>query len=148
MTPLSRRSLVAIATVLDVALQARPTPVSAKVLATRHDLGPRHLESILNALVRAGILKGVRGPRGGYELARERRRIALADIVGAAERDRTDREPGDGATPLVAAVIAPAIDRAAQAFLHELERVTIDTLYARATELGLSEDAADLDFTI
>ena len=32
----------------------------------RHAVPPRHLETLLQALVRAGILKGVRGPRGGY----------------------------------------------------------------------------------
>src|SRR5215203_3484216 len=78
---LSRRSLLAIAAVVDVALHARPMPVAAKALAARHNLPPRHLETVLQALVRQGILKGVRGPRGGYELARERRRITAGDIV-------------------------------------------------------------------
>ena len=81
---LSRRSLLAIAAVVDIALHARPTPVAAKLLASRHNLPPRHLETMLQALVRAGILKGVRGPRGGYEIARERRRITAGDIVRAA----------------------------------------------------------------
>ena len=62
---MSRRSLLAIAAVVDVALHARPLPVSAKQLAARHNLPPRHLETVLQALVRQGILKGVRGPRGG-----------------------------------------------------------------------------------
>jgi len=35
---------------------------------------------VLQALVRHGILKGTRGPRGGYELAREQRRITADDI--------------------------------------------------------------------
>ena len=39
---------------------------------------------MLQALVRVGILKGIRGPRGGYELARERRRITADDILRAA----------------------------------------------------------------
>ena len=69
---LSRRSLLSIAAVVDIALHSRPMPVSAKMLAGRHDLPPRHLETVLQALVRDGILKGVRGPRGGYELAKER----------------------------------------------------------------------------
>ena len=59
-------------------------PVAAKALATRHSLPPRHLEPVLQALVRHGILKGVRGPRGGYELARERSRITADDIMRAA----------------------------------------------------------------
>ena len=54
------------------------------ISAARHNLPPRHLETMLQALVRAGILKGVRGPRGGYEIARERRRITAGDIVRAA----------------------------------------------------------------
>ena len=78
---LSRRSLLAIAAVTDIALHARPMPVAAKALAARHNLPPRYLEPVLQALVRQGILKGVRGPRGGYELARERRRITAGDIV-------------------------------------------------------------------
>lgn len=145
MSVLSRRALIAITTVVDVALHARPTPVPAKVLAARHQLGPRHLESVLNALVRAGILKGVRGPRGGYELARERRRITLADIVRVAEG--TPEDTAGSGPPLVGMVIAPAIDRAAQAFLRELEDISVETLFAEAMKRGLQEDVAT-DFTI
>jgi hypothetical protein len=36
------------------------------------------------ALVREGILKGIRGPHGGYELGRERKHISAEDIVRAA----------------------------------------------------------------
>ena len=49
---------------------------------------------VLQALVRHGILKGVRGPRGGYELARERRRITAGDIVRVGhDGDRTRTIP-------------------------------------------------------
>jgi len=54
--------VLAIAAVIDVAINARARPVSAKSLAARHRLPPRHLEPVLQALVRDGILKGVRGP--------------------------------------------------------------------------------------
>src|SRR5262245_44392101 len=78
---LPRKSILAITAVIDIALNARGRPVAAKALATRHSLPPRHLEPVLQALVRHGILKGVRGPRGGYELARERSRITADDIM-------------------------------------------------------------------
>src|SRR5215211_7772975 len=81
MSLLSRKGLLAITAVVDVALHAKGRPVSAKALAARNALPPRHLEPILQALVRAGILKGIRGPRGGYELGRERRRITAEDIL-------------------------------------------------------------------
>ena len=83
MALLSRKGLLAIAAVVEVALYSRGRPVSAKVLAARHSLPARHLEPVLRALVRMGILRGIRGPRGGYELARERRRITADDGDGA-----------------------------------------------------------------
>src|ERR1700724_2426888 len=72
---LPRKGILAIAAVVDIALNDRERPVSAKTLAVRHGLPPRHLEPVLQALVRDGILKGTRGPRGGYALARESGRI-------------------------------------------------------------------------
>ena len=79
-----RKGLLAIAAVIDVAIHANSRPVSAKALASRHQLPPRHLEPVLQALVRDGILKGIRGPHGGYELGRERDRITADDILRAA----------------------------------------------------------------
>jgi hypothetical protein len=70
MSLLSRRSVLAIPAVVDVALHSRSTPVGAKALAARHKLPPRHLETLFQGLVHAKILKGVRGPRGGTLLQR------------------------------------------------------------------------------
>jgi Rrf2 family transcriptional regulator, iron-sulfur cluster assembly transcription factor len=89
MNLLSRRSVLAIAAVVDVALHSRSAPVAAKALAARHRLPPRHLETLLQGLVHAKILKGVRGPRGGYELARERRRITVGDRIEIGEKGFT-----------------------------------------------------------
>ena len=101
MALLSRKGLFAIAAVIDVAL-GRGRPVSAKALAARHALPARHLEPVLQALVRVGILKGIRGPRGGYELAQERRRITADDIMRAAGtiEDASDRAATAGSTLL------------------------------------------------
>jgi Rrf2 family protein len=147
---LSRRSQLAIAAVVDIALHARPSPVAAKLLAARHDLPPRHLETLLQALVRAGILKGVRGPRGGYELARERRRITAGDIARAAMQETGD--DGLGPAPqsrLVDEVIAPEVARASQAFLAVLDDVTIEELCHRAQASGsLAAMETRADFTI
>jgi Rrf2 family protein len=77
----SRKGILAIAAVIDVAVNARARPVSAKALAARHKLPPRHLEPVLQALVRDGIVRGMRGPHGGYELARAHRSISVEDIL-------------------------------------------------------------------
>ena len=81
---LPHKGILAIAAVIDIAMHARGGPLAAKALASRHRLPPRHLEQVLQALVRHGILKGIRGPRGGYELARERSRITADEILRAA----------------------------------------------------------------
>jgi Rrf2 family iron-sulfur cluster assembly transcriptional regulator len=147
---LSRRSVLAIAAVVDVALHARPTPVAAKVLAQRHNLPPRHLETVLQALVRAGVLRGVRGPRGGYELAKERRRITAGEIVRAAMTVSQD----EGSTPipessLVDVVITPAVKKAGEGFLARLDVVTIDEMCREAEEKKVFGSAsAEMDFAI
>src|SRR5215831_11235156 len=90
MSLLPKKGLLAIAAVVDVALNSRERPVSARKLAARHNLPPRHLEPVLQALVHEGIFNGIRGPRGGYELARERRRISVADILRVAGNDEDE----------------------------------------------------------
>ncbi|MBK9083618.1 MAG: Rrf2 family transcriptional regulator [Rhizobiales bacterium] len=133
MNLLSRRSLLAIAAVVDVAMHARPVPAAAKSLAARHNLPPRHLETLLQTLVRAGILKGVRGPRGGYELARERRRITAGDIVRAAMAEPSaDEARPDSA--LVDLVIGPMVDAAGMAYLARLDDISVDDLCREAEE--------------
>jgi Rrf2 family transcriptional regulator, iron-sulfur cluster assembly transcription factor len=144
---LCRRSMLALAAVADIAIHARPQPVAAKTLAGRLDLPPRHLETLLQALVRADILKGVRGPRGGYELARERRRISAAEVIRAIMNGE-----GGGSKPesrFVEHVISPIIERAGEAFLGELELVSIDDICRQAGEKKIFlDESAKPDFTI
>jgi len=146
MARLSEKSLLAVAAVVDVALHARGQPVAAKALAERHGLPPRHLEPVLQALVHAGILKGVRGPRGGYELARERRRISVAEIVRIAEA--ANDETPQLVPPIVGKVIAPAVAEAEASFETALSGVTIDRLCQNAERSGLTERALGPDFNI
>ncbi|HZW47699.1 MAG TPA: Rrf2 family transcriptional regulator [Microvirga sp.] len=146
---LSRRSLLAIAAVTDIALHARPMPVSAKALAARHNLPPRYLEPVLQALVRQGILKGVRGPRGGYELARERRRITAGDIVRIAMAAQEDESHSPlPESRLAEAVVAPLVTKGTEAFLAELDKVTVEDLCDRAQSEAVIEPTMPVDFTI
>jgi Rrf2 family protein len=134
MALLSRKGLLAVAAVIDVALQDKGRPVSAKTLAARHDLPARHLEPVLQALVRVGILKGIRGPHGGYELARERRRISADDILRAAGSIDDAGEPDAGST-LLSQVVMPAIGQAERTFAVALSRISLDELVRRAEPL-------------
>jgi Rrf2 family protein len=132
----SRKGILAIAAVIDVALNSRIRPVSAKALATRHKLPPRHLEPVLQALVRDGILKGIRGPHGGYELAREHKKITAEDILRAASSADDDAdEQMSPMSPLVAEVVRPALAEAERSFSAALARINIEDMTKRAEDV-------------
>jgi Rrf2 family protein len=150
MNLLSRRSLLAIAAVVDVALHSRPSPVAAKALAARHKLPPRHLETLLQGLVHAKILKGVRGPRGGYELARERRRISVGEIVRTSVSLST-ADPDDigSRSKLLEKVVEPAVRKAGESFLANLDAISVEQLCEEAEKAQiLAEEKAGGDFAI
>jgi Rrf2 family iron-sulfur cluster assembly transcriptional regulator len=131
MSLLSRKGLLAITAVVDIALHGKARPVSAKALAARNTLPPRHLEPVLQALVREGILKGIRGPRGGYELGREWRHITAADILRATQ-SLDEADEGMPSSPLLGDVVLPAIAQAEQAFSAALSRINVEDLAQRA----------------
>src|SRR3954463_1782641 len=133
MVLLSRKSLLAVAAVIDVAGHGQDRPVSAKALAGRHNLPARQREPVLQALVRMGILKGIRGPRGGYELARERRRITADEILRAAGTIEDAGDPSATAgSALLDQVVIPAVGQAERAFSVALSRINLDELVRKA----------------
>ena len=150
MNLLSRRSVLAIAAVVDIALHSRSAPVAAKALAGRHKLPPRHLETLLQGLVHAKILRGVRGPRGGYELARERRRISIGEIVRtAASLSTADPDDLSINSKLLEQVIDPAVRKAGEPFLSQLDTISVEELCEAAERLHLHEDEkTSSDFAI
>jgi Rrf2 family iron-sulfur cluster assembly transcriptional regulator len=138
---LSRRSVLAIAAVVDVALHSRSAPVGAKTLAARHKLPSRHLETLLQGLVHAKILKGVRGPRGGYELARERQRITVGEIVRTAVSLSTAHPDDlDAHSVLLERVIDPAVRRAGETFLTNLDEITVEQMCEMAEKTHVLDD--------
>jgi Rrf2 family iron-sulfur cluster assembly transcriptional regulator len=149
MNLLSRRSVLAIAAVVDIALNSPEAPVAAKDLAARHKLPPRHLETLLQGLVHARILKGVRGPRGGYELARERRRITVGEIVRIAMSLSTADPDNLGAhSGLLERVIEPAVSRAGGSFLANLDSITVEQMCETAEKSHVLGDEKVSDFAI
>jgi Rrf2 family protein len=131
----SRKGVLAIAAVIDVAVNARNRPVSAKALAARHKLPPRHLEPVLQALVRDGILKGIRGPHGGYEVAREHKDISAEDILRAAGSVEDAGDPPLPASALVNDVVRPALVEAERTFSAALRHITVEDMVKRAQAL-------------
>lgn len=61
------------------------TPVSMRSAAERQQLSLKYLEQLGGALVRAGVLKSVRGVCGGYLLARPANQVTAGDVLHATE---------------------------------------------------------------
>jgi len=133
MPPLPRKGVLAIAAVVDVALHSRTRPVSAKILAARQQLPPRHLEPVLQALVRDGLLRGVRGPHGGYALARPCGEITVDAIVRAAGKAEDADELQLPQSTLIRDVVQPALSTAERAFSDALGNISLAQMVERAT---------------
>lgn len=150
MLKLSRKTLLALEAVIDIAFNARPEPVQAKEITARQGVPQRYLEQVMQQLVRAGILKGVRGPRGGYRLAKERRRISVGDIVRAAEL--AEDETGEEVLPrsdLGQRIVTPFISSLQEEVMARLEAITVEDLCQKARAAGVTTDEREVaDFTI
>ena len=135
---LSRKGILAIAAVIDVALNSESRPVSAKALASRQGLPPRHLEPVLQALVHDGILRGVRGPHGGYALGRDKAHITANEILRAAGTVEDASENPLPGSFLVVGVVLPALAQAEQAFASALGTIHLAELVERAQTTATS----------
>jgi len=151
MLRMSRKMRFALEAVVDIAYNARAGPVQSKEITQRQGIPQRYLEQVMQHLVKAGVLKGVRGPRGGYHLARERRRITVGEVVRIVAWLESNGR-GDGQetrSPLGAQVVQPILDELQDEVMSRLDAITIEDLCARAREAGVArETGIRLDFTI
>lgn len=143
-----RKLHFAIEAVLDIAYHGGTGLVQSHEITRRQGVPQRYLEQALQQLVRARILTGTRGPRGGYRLARPREAISLGDIVRAVIGEPA--EPEDRvASPLRARVIDPVLAEEAAASLARMDAVTIEALCDRAFAAGVASEAQEsIDYTI
>jgi Rrf2 family iron-sulfur cluster assembly transcriptional regulator len=156
----SKKLSLALEAVTDIAFHGGNDPVQSQDIARRLNLPRRYLEQVMQQLVRAGLLKGVRGPRGGYRLARERRRISVGEIVRVVQGDidlngtamngvigSTDEQ--SAGSPLGAQVIAPFFERTERELMQRLDGVSVEDLCQEARRAGLVGDQArSADFVI
>ena len=150
MLKLSRKTQLALEAVIDIAFNARPEPVQAKEITSRQGVPQRYLEQVMQQLVRAGILKGVRGPRGGYRLAKERRRITVGEVVRVAESiDDGENDGADARSDLGARIVTPLIQSLQDEVMTRLDAISIEDLCQRARSAGVDcGGRSTADFTI
>lgn len=82
---LGTKGRYAVTAMVDIARYGQGKPVTLADISRRQEIALSYLEQLFGKLKRAGIVKSVRGPGGGYVLAHEARNTIIADIVLAVE---------------------------------------------------------------
>jgi Rrf2 family iron-sulfur cluster assembly transcriptional regulator len=82
---LTTKGRYAVTAMLDLAYHGAEKPVALTDIASRQDISLSYLEQLFAKLRRAGLVVGVRGPGGGYQLSRPAAQINIAEIIAAVD---------------------------------------------------------------
>jgi Rrf2 family iron-sulfur cluster assembly transcriptional regulator len=82
---LSTKGRYAVMAMADIARRKTDKPVSLAEIAASQNISQEYLEQLFSKLRRAGLVTSVRGPGGGYRLARDADEIFISEIVSAAD---------------------------------------------------------------
>jgi Rrf2 family iron-sulfur cluster assembly transcriptional regulator len=82
---LTTKGRFAVTAMLDLALHGDEGPVALASISERQKISLSYLEQLFGKLRRRSLVESVRGPGGGYNLARTAAQVSVADIVRAVE---------------------------------------------------------------
>ena len=82
---LTTKGRFAVTAMLDLALHGHGGPVTLSAISDRQKISLSYLEQLFGKLRRRQLVESVRGPGGGYQLAREAAKVSVADIIRAVE---------------------------------------------------------------
>lgn len=130
---LTRASSYAIHAVVFMATQKTNKPLASHQVARLHGIPERFLLKVLKPLVSVRVLHSIKGPNGGYRLAKPASQITMLEIIEAVDG------PVRGQTPLPMDTQETALDRrleaicnqAASAVRKQLQKVRISDLAAK-----------------
>lgn len=148
MIRISTRGRYALRAMVDVVQHADGVPVPRQKIAERQNISPDYVAQLFRELAEVGLVEGVKGPGGGYRLARPATAITARDVVEAVE----------GPVALVHCVIpeehppCTRVDRCvthllwkrlSEAVTDILGSVTLEDLSKKADQVSTEEGATD-----
>lgn len=113
-------------------------PVAAHVLAKDCGVSEKLVLKSLICVARVGLLHSLKGPNGGYRLAKPAKSISLADVVEAVDgaiRGSVDVGEVEG-KPDLRKKLTTALDSAAEIWRKELQKVSIADLAKTVSSKG------------
>lgn len=78
-----KKSRYGLTSLIDLTVHSKNGHVALNSIAERNDISPQYLEQVFAALRRAGIVKSIKGPQGGYLLNHPAEKITVAEILEA-----------------------------------------------------------------
>ena len=84
---LSTRGRYGLRAMMDIALYGAEGPVNLKDISARQEISVDYLEQLLRRLRTAGLVRSVRGPHGGFALAKSAEQLHVWEILAALEPD-------------------------------------------------------------
>ncbi|MBR2765032.1 MAG: Rrf2 family transcriptional regulator [Blautia sp.] len=82
---ISTKGRYAVRMMLDLAANDAGEPIRLKDIARRQNISEKYLEQIISVLNKAGFVRSIRGPQGGYTLSREPREYTVGMILRLTE---------------------------------------------------------------
>lgn len=82
---LTTKGRFAVTAMIDLALRDEQGPVTLAGISERQDISSSYLEQLFAKLRRHGIIESIRGPGGGYRLARPAAEVSVADVILAVD---------------------------------------------------------------
>ncbi|MXX90765.1 MAG: Rrf2 family transcriptional regulator [Boseongicola sp. SB0677_bin_26] len=95
---LSTKGRYAVVALADLALAPENELLSLSEISRRQDISLPYLEQLFVKLRRAGLVESVRGPGGGYRLARPASQVRISEILGAVDETVSAMHTGAGAS--------------------------------------------------
>lgn len=89
---LSTRTRYGMRAILELAQSGKKGPLQLKIIAQRQDISVKYLEQLMVVLKTAGLVRSVRGSKGGYVLAKAPEQIALSEVLHCLEGSVTTVE--------------------------------------------------------
>jgi len=82
---LTTKGRFAVTAMIDVAMHGTKGPVTLAGVSDRQKISLSYLEQLFGKLRRAGLVESVRGPGGGYRLAKDMAAVSVADVIVAVD---------------------------------------------------------------
>ena len=145
---LTKMSRCGVRAIFDIAYHSLGLPVPAKDISNRQEIPLKFLEQILNKMGKANVVKGLKGPSGGYILARAPNKISVKDIIKAV-REPTDLVNCANCTKAPQCVTRLVWKEAAEIINKFFDSVTISDLCEKGKDIGIRKEVThSFDYSV